>query len=60
MRASLHVDFTATQKQCRELNFVVSNKVRDVFGLALQGLDALQEFGEAKVQVAALEARSAD
>lgn len=40
---SLRVDITAFQTQLCELNLTVSDKAGDVFGLALQGLDALQD-----------------
>lgn len=40
VRASLRVDFMAIQTRCRELNLTVPYKVGNVFGLALQALDA--------------------
>lgn len=57
---SLHVDFIANQTRCRELNVPVTNSASNVLGLGLIGLDALQEFGEARAQVAALEASGAE
>lgn len=57
--ASLHVEFTAIQTKCRELNLAVPVKSRDVFELVLQGLHALQESREARRLAAALKASRA-
>lgn len=40
---SLHIEFTATQQRCPELNFVVLEKPGDVFGLTLRGLYGLHD-----------------
>lgn len=46
--------------RCRELTLAVTNNAGIVFRLALQGLGALQESGEAGTRVAALQASGAD
>lgn len=55
VRAILRVYFTAIQTQCHERSLAVPNKARDVFGLAVQGRDALDESREARMLVAALQ-----
>lgn len=60
MRASLYVDFTATQTRCQELNLTVHDKASDVFLLALRGVYELQESGEVRMRIAALAASAAE
>lgn len=48
--------YTAIPMRYRYLNISILDKGVNLFGLAVQWLDALQESGEYRVRVAALEA----
>lgn len=60
VRASLPVDFTAIKTLCSDFTLAVPEKACNVLGLALRGLDALQETEEATKRVAALGASRTD
>lgn len=60
MRTSRRVHFPDIHTQCFELNFTVPDRAVHVFGIAVQGLDALQESGEAKALITALDASGAE
>lgn len=53
---SLRVDFTMIQTVYRELSLAVPNKAKNVAGLVLQRLDAMQDSGEVRKPVAAMQA----
>lgn len=55
MCASLCVSFTAIQTRFCKLNLSFPNKAGDVFRLALEVLDALQEYEEARTWIAPVE-----
>lgn len=56
VHTNFHVKFTAIHTQCHELSLPVPDNASNMFGLAKGGLDATQESGEARTQVAASEA----
>lgn len=60
MRVRFGVDFKAIQRQCCQFKLSAADKFGDGFGVALQGLHALQESGEARAQIAALEVSGAE
>lgn len=56
LHASLLVDYAVIQSRCRELSIKVPGNAWDVFGLALQGLQALQAVEETRTRIAGLRA----
>lgn len=60
VRASICVDFAATQSWCRKFHIHVPAKAGAVFSLALQGLGELHAAHETKKRIAGLGAMEAE